>query len=98
MKSFIQYIRELAMKDYRKTKAYQAISSISDETGEPGMENDVEVDGDPSTIKKAMEKFKPSSVTLGRYKDIYRFSDSIVYVDKQQRAGTKINLLYYEIS
>ena len=97
MKSFIQYIKELAVKDYRKSKAYLAISSISDEAGKPGMEYDVEVDDDPSTIKKAMEKFMPTGVTLGKNRDTYHFSDSVVYVDKQQKAGTKINLIYYEM-
>lgn len=97
MKSFIQYIKELAMKDYRKSKAYKALSSISDEVGEPGMEYDIEVDGDPSTIKKAMEKFMPTGVTIGKNRDTYHFSDSVVYVDKQQKAGTKINLIYYEL-
>ena len=94
MKSFKKYLKELAVKDYRKTKAYQAIASISDEAGKPGMENDVEVDGDSSIVKKAMEKFKPSSVTLGRNRDEYRFNDSVVYVDKVKK---DINLIYYEI-
>ena len=93
MKTFRQYLKEFAVKDYRKTTAYIALSKISDEVDKPGMQYDIEIDGDPSIIKKAMEKHKPTSVKLGRNRDVYTFSDSTVYVDKQRN---NVNLIYYE--
>ena len=97
MKPFKTFILELAKKRHQDTTAYKAIATLTKDVSFPGMAYDIEIEGDGNEIKTVMQKFKPTSVMMSNHKQIYRFADSTVYVDKIKKKDYQTNFIYYEV-